>query len=181
MTTNPVPQFIKDRAAEWATEQLDREVEQRLEGVRDLVGFKAFEDQIRDEIAELVAAEEKLERTLDAPGGTEAGIRESITRSARKVLVGLGLLAAEPETAEDTVDPAQIEARLAVERRAAAVATEALGLVREKLAVARKRLGMLESRRDRTPMLPAFTASTRRSGSLSRRLIPWPQFPSKSL
>jgi hypothetical protein len=142
------PQFIKERTAEWATEQLDREVEQRLEGVRNLVGFKAFEDQIRDEIAELVAAEEKLERTLDAPNGTEATLRESISRGARKVLVGLGLLAAEPETAEDNIDPAQLEARLAAERRASAVASEALGLVREKLGVARQRLAMLESRRD---------------------------------
>jgi hypothetical protein len=93
-------------------------------------------------------AEERLERTLTTPGGTEATIKDSITRSARKLLAGLGVIAAEPETAEDTVDPAQIEARLAVERRAAAVATEALGLVREKLAVARQRLAMLESRRD---------------------------------
>jgi hypothetical protein len=130
-----------------SSEQLDRDVEQRLEGVRDLVAFKAFEDQVRDEIAELQAAEEKLERTLDAPGGTESSIRDGITRSARKLLAGLGLLAAEPETSEDTVDPAQLEARWAAERRAAAVATEALGLVREKLAVARQRLEMLEGRR----------------------------------
>jgi hypothetical protein len=142
------PQFIKEHAAERVKEQLDREVEQRLESVCDLVGFKAFEDQVRDEIAELQAAEEKLERTLDAPNGTEATLRESVSRGARKLMVGLGLMAAEPETAEDTVDPAQLEARLAAERRASAVAAEALGLVRQKLAVARQRLAMLESRRD---------------------------------
>jgi hypothetical protein len=143
------PQFVKEREAAWAVERLDREVEQRCESIRDLVGFKAFEDQSRDEIAELQVAEERLERTLDAPNGTEATLRESVSRGARKLMVGLGLMAAEPETSEDTVDPAQLEARLAAERRASAVAAEALVLVREKLAVARQRLAMIESRLDR--------------------------------
>jgi hypothetical protein len=139
-------------SAEWR-ERLEEKAEADLlrpytegEIAGGLAGWKSKVDAKRDELDGLRTVEGRLHKHREAPEHTRRSLTEATTALARRMLAGMGVGVAEPETEAQTVDAAQLEARYEVEKRAAATATEALSIVHEKIAVTEKQLDALLAR-----------------------------------
>jgi hypothetical protein len=117
-----------------------------------LAGFKPWRDEARDEVDRLESAEERLRKNI-LPTDTIAAVKAGIERGAQRLLAAVGIVDADKlamvEAREDAdAEAAQLEARLAAERRASAVTVEALRVVESKLAFARKALAALDAREE---------------------------------
>jgi hypothetical protein len=141
------------RDAERAEIAADAETDALLEGVRDLIGHKAIENQLRDDIAELESAASRMQRHRDAAGRTEDSIANTVRAGAAKLLASVGINIDAPECADAEVSDEQLDARLAAERRAAESAGLALVEINNRLAIKRRQLKAIESRR--APFLAA--------------------------
>jgi hypothetical protein len=143
--------FSEDRRQREA----DEEAERIIDGIHSLKALKTRTNQVEDDIYDLEAKASKLQKTIAAPSSTESSIADDIKSGAIKLLVSLGLVAAapvrEPESLPDEsgdIDAAQLQMRLAAERRAAAIATEALAVVQANVATKRRHLEVLKSKQD---------------------------------
>jgi hypothetical protein len=115
-----------------------------------LSGYKKWRDAARDEVDRLESAQERLRKHIQ-PTDTLAVIKAGIERGALRLLASVGIvnpdtLATSEAAKESDAEAAQLEARLAAERRASAEAVEALRIVEGKLALARKALAALDAR-----------------------------------
>jgi hypothetical protein len=115
-----------------------------------LSGYKKWRDAARDEVDRLESAEERLRKHVQ-PTDTLAVMKAAIERGAQRLLASVGIVdagrLAMVEAREDAdAEAAQLEARLAAEKRASAVTVEALRVVEGKLAFARKALAALDAR-----------------------------------
>jgi hypothetical protein len=130
-------------AADRATAEIDGE----LANVRTLVDFKAVTDRLEDNIADLESAAARMQRHASAPARTAEAIAAAVKASAAKLLATVGITV-DAAPSDPEVPPEQLEAQLAAEKRAAAAAEEALRTINERLAVKRRLLAAVQSRRD---------------------------------
>jgi hypothetical protein len=139
-------------SAEWAA-RLEREREEEalkpfVEGPppegSTLAGWKLWCDELRDELDTLNVGAERLRKHTGAVEATARTLKEIFAARTNRMLASVGIGTVEPD--ETAVDPAQLEARLEAERRAAREATAALEIIAEKIAVTEKRLAAVRSR-----------------------------------
>jgi hypothetical protein len=135
----------EERVASWATNE---DVDVLLADVHDFAKFKSIENHLRDEIAELESGECRMLDHSQDVAATLAAIANATIAGAARLLASIGIKVDTPPEAADA-DLAQLEARLAAEKRAGAEAAAALEIVRKRLEKKRRLLKGLEGRRKR--------------------------------
>jgi hypothetical protein len=143
-----VTQKKASMAAERAAWDLSADLDVLLADVHDFAKFKALENQLLDEVAELESGEARMLDVTHDVASTLKAITNATQAGALRLLAKLGLHV-DAATESSDVDVAQLEARLAAEKRACAEAAAALEIVRERLEKKRRLLKGLESRRDK--------------------------------
>jgi hypothetical protein len=140
----------KVAAAAEAREQSDTNeaVDALLANVHTFAQFKDIENALLDEVAELESGENRMVSHSQDVAATMRQIADATKAGAARLLASIGIkVDVKPEAAD--ADVAQLEARLAAERRAGAEATAALEIVRERLEKKRRLLKGLEGRRQK--------------------------------
>jgi len=120
-----------------------------------LAGFKRWRDEVRADVDRLESAEERLRKNI-MPSTTAAELLAATQRGAMRLLATVGIvnpdtLATAEAGREADAEAEQLAKRLEAEKRASAVAVEAIRVVEAKLAFARKALDALNAREDEFP------------------------------